>query len=204
MRKKTVWTRERCEILRSLYHNTLNRELAEMLGVSERAVSGQACKMRLKKDQEFMAARSKLGQFKKHHTPFNKGRKQKDWMPAESIDSSKKTRFKKGRIPHNTKQDYYERIDDGGYIYIKAPGSKKMVLKHRWIWEQHHGKIPKGYNIQFKDGNRLNCDIENLYIISRNEQMKQNSYHRYPKEVARIFQLKGALTRQINKAKSSN
>jgi hypothetical protein len=31
--------------------------------------------------------------------------------------------------------------------------------------------------------------------------MNRNTYHNYPKEIANLVQLRGALTRQINKAK---
>lgn len=43
------------------------------------------------------------------------------------------------------------------------------------IWKEYYGSIPKGHNIQFKDGNRKNCTIENLYIIDRRKQMLENS-----------------------------
>lgn len=46
---------------------------------------------------------------------------------------------------------------------------------HReWLWEQAHGPIPKGYNVQFKDGNSLNCTMDNLYLISKAKQIRKN------------------------------
>ena len=41
-----------------------------------------------------------------------------------------------------------------------------LVQKHRWVWEQAHGKIPKGYIIAFRDGNKQNCALENLQMMS--------------------------------------
>jgi hypothetical protein len=38
---------------------------------------------------------------KKGDVPFNKGKKQIDYMTNEAIERSKKTRFKKGNKPHN-------------------------------------------------------------------------------------------------------
>lgn len=49
-----------------------------------------------------------------------------------------------------------------------------MMPKHRWLWEQAHGAIPKGYNVQFKDGDTLNCVLDNLYLISRKKQLRKN------------------------------
>jgi hypothetical protein len=40
---------------------------------------------------------------------------------------------------------------------------------YRKIYEQHHGKIPKGYHIHHKDGNRNNNSIENLVCLSPEE-----------------------------------
>ena len=44
--------------------------------------------------------------------------------------------------------------------------SLNWMDKGRYVWEQHHGKIPEGHNIVFLDGNPLNCDISNLECTS--------------------------------------
>jgi len=41
--------------------------------------------------------------------------------------------------------------------------------KYRKIYEEHHGKIPEGYHIHHKDGNRKNNSIENLICLSPEE-----------------------------------
>ena len=46
-------------------------------------------------------------------------------------------------------------------------------MKHRYVWEQAHGKIPDGYLVAFRDGNRQNCDLSNLYLISRQESARR-------------------------------
>ena len=111
--------------------------------------------------------------------------------------------FKPGNKPHNALPIGSERITKDGYIEVRmdCPGYRKWKLKHRIVWEQVNGKIPNGFNVQFKDGNRKNCDINNLYIISRSEQLQtQNSmYCKYPQEVQLAIKAKGALNRQIRK-----
>lgn len=89
---------------------------------------------------------------------------------------------------------------------MKTAEPNVFELKHRLVWIEHNGEIPPGYNIQFKDGNKQNICIDNLYMISRSEQMKtQNSmYARYPEDVQYLIKLKGALSRQINKATKKN
>ena len=91
-------------------------------------------------------------------------------------------------------------------VPVKTAEPNVFELKHRLVWIEYNGEIPPGYNIQFKDGNKQNICIENLYMISRSEQMKtQNSmYARYPEDVQYLIKLKGALNRQINKATKKN
>lgn len=144
--------------------------------------------------------------FPKGHQPMNKGRKQTEYMSEEQLAKTKATRFKKGHIPKNHKPVGYERITRDGYIEVKTAEPNVFELKHRLVWIEHNGEIPPGYNIQFKDGNRQNVSIENLYMISRSEQLKKENslYARYPEDVQYLIKLKGALNRQINKATKKN
>ena len=113
----------------------------------------------------------KQGRFLPGHTPWNKGIKGLDI-------GGKETRFKKGNEPHNTKYDgcitvrHHKRTNEK-YKYIRI-AKGKWVLLHRYIWEQHKGKIPQGYVIRFKDGDTLNCAIDNLECISRKENLVRN------------------------------
>ena len=73
-----------------------------------------------------------------------------------------------------TKGVGYESIKENRWLRIKVTNENKIAsknckFKHRWVWEQHHGKIPDGMIISFKDNNRLNCDIDNLMLIPRGE-----------------------------------
>jgi len=206
---KAEWAPEDVAILVELYPDTLTSEIANILGVGLFRVRNKAHNLGLKKSKGFISMTGKMSsnhpnaiasRFKQGLIPENKGKKQTEFMSPEAIERTKATRFKKGDIPRNIKQTGYERIDSkDGYIYIKTEDGFK--LKHRVVWEQHHGTIPPGHNIQFKDGNILNCTIENLYMISRSEQLRQENsmYARYPIDVQLAIKAKGALNRQINK-----
>ena len=56
-------------------------------------------------------------------------------------------------------------------VQIKVGQPSKWVKKSRYVWEQHYGKIPKDKVLIFKDGNRLNCDINNLALISKTDRI---------------------------------
>jgi hypothetical protein len=61
-----------------------------------------------------------------------------------------------------------------GYTSVKIDNkphceTENWKLKHRVIWEKEHGPIPKGHVIIFADGNRSNCNLNNLLLVSRAE-----------------------------------
>ncbi len=49
-------------------------------------------------------------------------------------------------------------------IRVKTAQPDVWKLKHRVIWEAAHGPIPKGRELEFIDGNRFNCSLDNLRI----------------------------------------
>lgn len=214
MKTRMYWAPEKLEYLIANYSTTLNADLAAAIGCTVGAVFRKAYLFGLRKDKEFIREvfrknmlnpdnPARKTQFKKGNVPANKGKKQNEFMSQDAIERGKATRFKKGDLPKNTLYDGAITIRRGkGYIYkyIRV-ALGKWVLLHRYIWTQEHGDIPSGMNVQFKDGNSLNCAIDNLYLISRSDQLKnENSFHaRYPEEVRQLIQLKGALKRQINK-----
>ena len=106
------------------------------------------------------------GRFESGHVPFNKGTK--------GLTGANKTSFKKGNKPINHRPVGSERVTVDGYIEIKVSEPSKWRLKHQVIYEQHKGKVPKGYTIIFADRNRQNFDINNLIIVSRNELLVMN------------------------------
>lgn len=204
------WTSEEDDFMRAHYPHGASDEIAKKLRRSMTAVYGRAGILGLGKTKEYhdatqkrlaiqLAESGKRYRFSKGHTPTNKGQK----MQEHVYKRAKATMFKKGHVPVNHVSIGYERVTRDGYIEVKVAEPNKFVLKHRRIWEQANGVIPAGCNVQFRDGNRQNYSLENLYLISRSEQLKsENSmYARYPKEIQLAIQAKGALQRQINKIK---
>lgn len=118
------------------------------------------------------------GRFEKGHVTHNKGKKQTEYMSKEAIEKTKATRFKKGNIPQNHRDIGEERISKDGYIYIKVRDgclNDNWELKHRYIYKQHYGEIPNGYNVMFADKNKRNFDIDNLILVSKSEDLIMNN-----------------------------
>lgn len=193
-----VWSEERTNKLIELYPEHTNREIAEVLGVSEGSVSIQAFDLRLFKSEDFHRRKREAGMFKKGCAPPNKGKKWSEYMSKEMQENSRKTTFKKGNIPPNHRQVGSERITRDGYIEIKIQEPNVFKFKHRVIWEEHNGTIPKGHNIQFRDKNPLNCTIENLYMISRSKQINENTIMRYPENLRTAIKRVSKIKKLIN------
>lgn len=132
--------------------------------------------------KEVKEKHSKNSSFKKGHKPFNTGKKQAEYMSPETIEKVRRTQFKKGSVPHNTKFDGHERITKDGYIEVRIKQGDYR-LKHLHEWEKINGKLPKGHCLWCLDGNRKNTSPENWKLISRIENMLNNSHVNYPKEI---------------------
>ena len=93
-------------------------------------------------------------------------------------EKMKSTMFKPGNIPPNKKNigDIVLRAD--GYlckkVLDKGMQKERFKLLHREIWEKHNGPVPDGMVIGFLDGNTENCDISNLFSISRELNLEMN------------------------------
>jgi hypothetical protein len=206
-----LWQPHEIEYLRVRYPNVPTWVICVSLDRSDKSVYSAATTYGLKKSDEFLitensgrihklSEKGKQYRFKKGIVPINKGKKWNEFMTEKGMSNSLKTTFKKGAIPPNRKPVGYERISKDGYVEVKvAEGMRQFKLKHRLIYEQHYGPIPKGCNVQFQDGNKLNLNPENLVLKTRKENMKENTYHNYGPEISGIIQLRGVLTRQINK-----
>lgn len=104
----------------------------------------------------------RTGRFEKGSDSWNKGMK-----GFQAGGRSSETQFKKGDTPGNHRPVGSERIGVDGYIEIKVAEPNRWCLKHREVWEQSNGKLPPGRILWFKDNNPLNCNIDNLMVVTR-------------------------------------
>ena len=109
------------------------------------------------------------GNFKKGSTPWNKGLK--------GYMGTNKTSFKKGHQALNYRPIGSERICKDGYTEIKVADPNKWKLKHRLIWEEANGPVPKGYALIFGDGDKRNIKLDNLLLVSRAQLARLNQNH---------------------------
>lgn len=206
------FTEENVAYIKANFANTLSSVIAEKIGCTLRGLYNKAHALGLKKSKEWLCSeesgRLYKGNQKGYNTRFKKGKP--TWnkgMTGLSYEASKATQFKKGNIPHNHKPIGSERITKDGYIEIKISEPNKWEQLHRVLWKQSHGEIPYGYCVVFKDGNKKNCVIENLELISRAENAIRNrhkSWKQYTEELKTTIRALATLKRRINNAKKQN
>lgn len=201
--KRRPWTAEEDKLLMELYPTHFASELEDILDRSAPSIYTRVDKLGIKSPLAKIqrAARmsahhpnSRRYQFPKGAVPHNKGKK----MSPEQYEKCKATMFKKGNETHNKKPVGTERICRDGWIEVKVADPGTWKAKHRIVWEEAHGEIPKGYKVVFKNGDRKDVRLENLELISHAELMIRNSMHtNYPEELRHIMLLKGVLRRKI-------
>ena len=97
--------------------------------------------------------------------------------------NGKKSRFKKGQLPHNFKGYRYTqaRKTSGKYkmLYMPDhPNSTKSgyVREHRYIMELELGRLlRKDEIVHHKDGNTLNNQVENLEVMNKIDHDRMNT-----------------------------
>jgi len=109
------------------------------------------------------------------------------------------TQFKSGDMPHNHRPVGSIRIDNkDGYVKMKIAEPKEWQLLHRYIWEKANGPLPKDKIVVFKDGNRYNIKLDNLELMTREENMQRNTIHRYPADLRHTMRVLNKLYKTIN------
>jgi len=204
--KPRKWDEYEDNFLRKYYPNCSTESIARRLSRSACSVFNRARKIGLSKSAEFLAsfgyrlsscASSQATRFKPGHTPENKGKRLADYISKEGLERSKATRFKPGAIPYNKKPVGSEIINCDGHILVKVEDHGKWMLKRNMVWIQHYGDIPKNMVVCFKDGNKLNCDISNLVLLSRSEIARREIARLSPEQRQERYQKAAEARREL-------
>lgn len=217
---RKAWLPADIEILRELYPDHTSAYVGQVLGRKPGSIWAKARELGIDKSQAFFDSaksgriqrgqkdpRLKATQFKKGMQPWNKGK------PGTTghHPNTKATQFKKGRAPEESR-NYLPigslRLTKDGYLERKVTDdhpvpTRRWVAEHRLVWERAHGPIPKGHIVRFKTGMKTAIEaevtLERLECITRAENANRNSFRRFGPEMAQLYQLKGAIARQLNR-----
>lgn len=171
------WTAQRDEWLRSMYPDTNNRTIAQVMGCSYSAIKNRAQTLGLKKSPEYLE-REKPGCFKPGQVSWNKGL---SYQPGGRIAESQ---FKPGQRPQTWLPIGSESEDKDGYLKRKvrddAPANmsrKNWKYVHVLKWEEYHGRlVPPKHVVRMKDGGKRNFSRENLVLVTMGENAILNKF----------------------------
>jgi hypothetical protein len=208
------WTEADVEILKRRYANERTESIANDLGLKIQSVYTKAKSLGLKKSREYLCSPAACrldgitgssSRFQKGQSAWNKGMKglqtggQAGWF---------KPGYRGGRALEKYQPIGTIRVSKDGYLQKKIHDG--MPLQSRWRgvhlvnWEAVHGPVNTKTNaLCFKDGNKENCAIENLELVTRADLARRNMVLAISPEVRKVMQLRGAITRQINKRKQN-
>jgi hypothetical protein len=214
---KRFWTTEEEAHLRQHYPTALTADLAKHYGCDSKRVLAKANALGLHKTISLIAETARqrnreraatglgnAGMFKPGLQPWNKG------VPGATGTQAgcRATQFKPGTKPHTWVPVGSLRICDG-QLQRKAnddPGPNHIRWKPvtRLVWEEANGPVPAGHVVAFKPGRQTTdlalITLDALQLQTRVQMMHRNSLHtQYPPEVRRLVQLRGVLSRQINR-----
>lgn len=95
-------------------------------------------------------------------------------ITRQSVYIGFKRRNYKLRKPRQLPYQYFDgkkfTLRNHGYYGLTRG---KRTLMHRYVWEYHNGKIPKGHDLHHKDHNKTNNKIENLELYSKAEHARK-------------------------------
>lgn len=188
MKKRKKWTQAEDDYLRKIYPEMSNEEVAMWLHRSKRAVMAHAYILGVHKSPEFAEKQFRKGQFRKGQTPHNKGKSRKYWATPEAEELMTKGQFKPGECRDDNprkKPIGHEKVYADGYVWIITEHGRKQ--KHRVVWEQANGPIPPDHCVKFKDGNRMNCSLDNLYLVSRADNARETRAALSPEQKKEIM-----------------
>lgn len=157
--KQHRYTSEQLEFIQSVAQGNTREEIKDLFNdrfnanVTTRAIGSLMSRHGIKNNMQGYATR-----FNKGQVAWNKDKKglqlggEAGW-------------FKKGHIP-STHKPVGSEIVEQQCVWIKVAEPNAWERKHRYIWEQAYGKIPEGHVILFKDGDKSNVVLENLFMVT--------------------------------------
>ncbi len=127
---------------------------------------------------------------------------------------SEKGWFKNGSQPKNTMPIGSIKFGKDGYQYKKIafvkPSRFGWKLVHHILWEEHHGQVPKGHVVVFKNQNIQDIRIENLELITRADHARMCQMKLYSDDetitetginIAKVVTVMGKKKRQLKEQK---
>jgi len=221
---KRIWTAAERRLVRKLYPDTSPAKIAKKLSCKISQLYQLAARMGVGKSTEYLAKQNaRLGarlqksgfghRYPKGHIPANKGLRRPGYAPGRMAATQFKPGARSGFAEKNwkpigtiaTDNEGFQRIKIRDRVNGKPIGWDKSIwpLLHHREWEKHHGPIPPGHKVVFKDGDRSHSAIENLELLTDGEMMLRNTIHKLPTELKDTIVLLSRVRRRMKKCQKT-
>ena len=157
----TLFTQEQMAFLRIHYKQLSRDELLSAVNIQFGLSVKKNQFVAFLKNHKITSGRT--GFFEKGSVPFNKGTK--------GLMTANAGTFTKDRNFDNSVEVGTEIVNNLGYLRRKIASPNHWEFVHRLVWEEHNGAIPEGSVVRFKDGDKTNCSIENLILLSNRQHL---------------------------------
>lgn len=212
----TPWHSWFCQLYPTITNDEMLPLVRERLGkhISRSDMLSQAHHWGVKKTPEILAlteakrvenlrTHGHAGQFQSGNRPWNTG------IKGYSVELVR-SHYKPGNRPSTWVPVGTERLTGASLLrpstprYLRRKVAEPDVWQavHHIVWQQHHGAIPEGYVVAFKDGNSMHTAIENLVCVSRSAHAATNRYglpQKFAPLIAAHQQLQSEIEKQLNK-----
>ncbi|WP_278939839.1 HNH endonuclease signature motif containing protein [Pseudomonas helleri] len=212
-RVRNPWSANDEARLSDLYPNTPMPELIKIFSRPHWSIYNKAYSLGIKRSAEYLSSEHAC-RLRRDNNPgaasrFKKG--QASWNKGKSFTAggrSAETQFKAGTLNGNAalllQPVGAERITKDGIRQRKirddGPPHRRWKSAHMILWEEVNGPVPHGHIVVFCDKNAANIEISNLELITRAENMRRNTIHRYPSELKETIRQLGKLKKAISEA----
>lgn len=164
-----LFNQEQIEFMRVEYKKLSIKELTQVLNKTfTLSVSAEQVKT-FTTNQKISSGRT--GRYEKGNVPWTAG------TAGMGVCKPNSGCFAKGSVPKNKKPIGHERTcSKDGYVLVKVAEENphtgffgRYRQKHVVVWEKVNGVVPDGMCLRFLDGDRTNCVVENLVLVTRAE-----------------------------------
>lgn len=216
--RHTPWQPSELTLLHEIYPHLHTADVAALLQCTVSRINNAAYKAGLRKSADYLASDTSMRiqrgkqhpnmiahRFKPGHRTWNTG------MRGWSAPGTEATRFKPGMLQGNAAKRWVPvgtlRVNGDGYLDRKITdqhrGPRDWEAVHRLVWTAANGPVPPGHVVTFLPGKKTTVleliTLDILECINRAELARRNHPRNKSPELAKLVQLKGAITRQVNR-----
>ncbi len=178
------WKENEKEFLVTNYASLSNKEIGDALGRTKASIRQMINKInaaiedpekryyRTPEQNESIRSRIAGNRFEKGIKPWNAG--------TRGIKKANSGSFKAGnrRMPtilYDNAITFKKDKKTGKTYKMKRVALNEWEYLQRFNWVKHFGPIPEGYIVGFRNGDSLNCEPDNLILLTEDQHMKRCS-----------------------------